>query len=269
MNDNTQLYLELIKKCLTDTIYKRKGVFEVPLPKLLHFLNIKFFKGYKFSINQSTKYKASDRETGKDWPVYAHTMIGIKRIENIQFLIEDILKNNIPGDLIEAGVWRGGAVIFMRAMLKAYDITNRIVWVADSFEGLPAPDSQKYPQDKEISLNRITFLNVSLEEVKNNFKVYGLLDEQVRFLKGWFKDTLPKANIKKLSLIRADGDMYESTMDILINLYPKLSKGGYVIIDDYESLTQCKLAVSDFRKLNHIKDKMIPIDGLSVYWKKT
>lgn len=114
----------------------------------------------------------------------ADTMIGLKRLDNIQFCVENVLKDNIQGDLIETGVWRGGACIFMRAILAAYGITDRRVFVADSFEGLPKLDEKEYPQDKEDKLCIERFLSLSKEEVENNFRRYGLLDEQVVFLKG-------------------------------------------------------------------------------------
>jgi len=209
------------------------------------------------------------RETGYDRPKTAHTMIGLKRLENTQFCVEDVLRNNIPGDLVEAGMWRGGAAIFMQAILKAHGIKNRIVWAADSFEGLPEPNVEKYPQDKWSEFHSDKELKIPLKTVKDNFKRYGLLDGQVRFLKGWFHDTLPQAPIEKLAVIKLDGDMYESTMEGLVNLYPKLSPGGYVIIDDYLSIQNCHQAVDDYRKSHDIKDKIIPIDWTGVYWQRS
>ncbi len=74
------------------------------------------------------------RMEGRDWPLLGHTMIGIKRLDNLQFCVERVLADDVPGDLIETGVWRGGATIFMRAILKAHGVTDRRVWVADSGE---------------------------------------------------------------------------------------------------------------------------------------
>ena len=156
----------------------------------------------------------------------------------------------------------------MRAALKAYRDGTRQVWVADSFEGLPKPDG-RYPQDegdRHWTMNHV--LAVSLDEVKSNFSRYGLLDERVHFLKGWFKDTLPNAPIERLALLRVDGDMYSSTMDSLLNLYPRLTTGGYVIIDDYGGIDACRKAVDDFRGGTRIETPITPIDRLGVYWKK-
>lgn len=207
------------------------------------------------------------KEEGRIWPGYADTMIGLKRIENIQFSVETVIRECVEGDLIETGVWRGGACIFMRAILAAYGIEDRKVYVADSFEGLPKADVEKFPADKDDTHYVQRFLAVSQEEVENNFIRYGLLDGQVVFLKGWFKDTLPHAPIEKLAVLRLDGDMYGSTMDALMNLYPKLSKGGFCIIDDY-ALPGCKKAVDDFREENGIHTEMKVVDWTGRYWRK-
>ena len=234
------LYLDLMKRCLTDLIY----------------------------MDRSEPTAIETREKGQDWPRSAHTMIGLKRLNNIQFCLENVLAGNIPGDIIETGVWRGGATIFMRAILKAYDIRDRIVWVADSFEGLPRPNREKYPQDANSTLYTFDYLTVPIEEVKADFESYGLLDDQVRFLKGWFKDTLPHAPIEKLALIRLDGDLYESTMDALTHLYPKLSVGGYLIVDDFGAVPGCQEAVEDYRRQYCIGEDIVKIDWTGIYWRR-
>ena len=211
---------------------------------------------------------AEARENGTDWPETAETMIGLKRLDNLQQAITDVLKQKVPGDLIECGVWRGGATIFMRAVRQTYGDNERNVWVADSFQGLPKPDEQKFPDDKGINLNESPELAVSIEQVKANFRRYGVLDDRVKFLAGWFKDTLPKAPIEKLSVLRVDGDLYESTWEALEALYPKLSVGGYCIVDDYGALAACKKAVEDFRSRNNITAELKKIDWTGVYWRR-
>ena len=199
---------------------------------------------------------------------FPHSMIGRKRMDNIQYCIECILADDVPGDLIETGVWRGGATIFMRGMLAAHGVNDRTVWVADSFEGVPAPS---YPQDEGLRLDKsvLPVLAVSLEKVQRLFERYGLLDDQVRFLKGWFKDTLPNAPIERLSLLRLDGDLYESTMDALNALYDKVAVGGFIIVDDYNAVASCRQAVEEFRQQRQIEDEVTPIDAVSVFWRKT
>jgi len=195
-------------------------------------------------------------------------MIGLMRLDNLQQCIIDVLKSKIPGDLIECGAWRGGATILMRAVLQAYGVKDRKVWVADSFQGLPKPDIQNYPADKGIDLSEIDELAVSVDQVKANFRRYSLLDDQVKFLVGWFKDSLPKAPIERLSVLRVDGDLYESTWEALQYLYPKLSIGGYCIVDDYGAIAACRRAVEDFRKANKITSELKKIDWTGVYWRR-
>jgi O-methyltransferase len=113
----------------------------------------------------------------------------------------------------------------------------------------------------------VDYLKVSLEAVKANFEKFGLLDDQVRFLKGWFCDTLPNAPIQRLAILRLDGDLYSSTMDALNSLYHRVSPGGYVIVDDYFSWPSCRQAVTDFLEKNHIDAEMKAVDGAGAYWK--
>lgn len=155
----------------------------------------------------------------------------------------------------------------MRAILAAYGIEDRKVYVADSFEGLPKPAPDSFPADKDDIHYIHQFLAVSQQQVESNFKKYGLLDDQVVFLKGWFKNTLPNAPMEKLAILRLDGDMYSSTIDALTNLYPKLSKGGFCIIDDY-ALSGCKKAVYDYRAEHGIVAEIKAVDWTGAYWRK-
>lgn len=243
--DARDLYIDLLKKCVANTIY---------------------CDGDQMS-GKITPYDQNSRTFGLDWPEKAHTMIGLKRLDNIDYCLREILANNIAGDCIETGVWRGGATILMRGILKAFQDKTRKVWVADSFAGLPPPNPNKYPHDRDYFFNISTALAISIEEVKGNFAKYDLLDDQVVFLKGLFSQTLPYAPIGQLALLRLDGDLYESTMDALVNLYDKVSVGGFVIIDDY-GIPCCAQAVHDFRTSRNIQDPIIPIERGGVYWKK-
>lgn len=246
MQDAKSLYLDLLKRCLANTIYQDSGILR----------------------GERRAFDIRVRGQGQDWPAVAHTMIGIKRLDALHFCIEDVLRRSVPGDLIETGVWRGGAAIFMRGALKAHGVTDRTVWAADSFAGLPPPNVEKYPQDAGYNFHKFQELAVPLEEVQENFRRYGLLDEQVKFLKGWFRDTLPAAPIRRLAVLRLDGDLYESTMDALTHLYPKLESGGYAIIDDYGDVTACRQAVDDYRRAQRIDAEMVQIDLTGVFWQK-
>ena len=266
-----ELYLDLLKKCLTRSIFGER--FRA-LPRDQRDLFVrtmsKWLAGKDLQIVRATEFDPAARAEGLDWPEEAETMIGLRRLQNLQDCIIDVLTNDVQGDLIETGVWRGGATIFMRGVLKAFGDRERTVWVADSFEGLPPPRPELYPADKGADFYLSNdVLGVSLEEVKENFARYDLLDDRVRFLKGWFADTLPNAPIERLAVLRLDGDLYESTMTALESLYPKLSVGGYVIIDDYApSLPCCVQAVDDFRCANNITEEMISTGHYGVFWKR-
>ena len=210
----------------------------------------------------------TQREFGVDWPGHAETMVGLRRLDNVEHCVHNVIRDNVPGDLVEAGVWRGGTAIFMRAVLAAYDEPVRRVWVADSFEGLPRPNADNFPADAGLDYTIHPELAVGVEQVRANFAKYGLLDDRVRFLPGWFKDTLPSAPIERLAVMRLDGDLYESTMDALEALYPRLSVGGYCIIDDYGALEACRRAVDDYRTANRITEEIRPVDWTGAYWQR-
>ena len=220
--------------------------------------------------DQDPEYSLEKRANGLDWPQHAHTMIGLARMDHLWELAEIVLADDIPGDFIETGVWRGGACIFMRGILKANGVTDRSVWVADSFQGFPeeAFTVEGYGHDQ-------AHLAVTLEQVRHNFDLYGLLDDQVRFLPGWFADTLPAADIGQVAILRLDGDLYPSTMDALDCLYPKLAPGGFIIIDDW-ILPYCRKAVEDYRDRHGISEPVMPVPGskrgelhdIAVFWRK-
>ncbi len=196
-------------------------------------------------------------------------MIGMERLTSLQQCVETVLAEDIPGDLVECGVWRGGACILMRAVLAAYGDETRSVWLADSFAGLPRPDAATYKADKGQRGDLFAgILAVSETEVRENFRRYGLLDDQVRFLPGWFKDTLHGAPIDRIAVLRLDGDLYESTIQALEALYPRLSPGGFCIIDDYHALRSCRQAVTDYRAKHGVSAEIVDIDWTCVLWRK-
>jgi hypothetical protein len=222
--DAAGLYLDLLKKSLTDTLGGAEPDVEAGRARFaVDFLN-HYIRGR------------------------AVTMLPRARLDQLQACIEDVLRRGVPGDLLEAGVWRGGAAILMRAVLRVHGVADRSVWAADSFEGLPEPDAARFPKE-----------------------AYGLLDEHVRFLPGWFKDTLPQAPIGRLAVLRLDGDYHESTRDCLVHLYDRLSPGGYLIVDDYgeDDWTDCRAAVDGFRAERGIAEPMVQVDRRCWYWQRS
>jgi O-methyltransferase len=273
--DPRELYLDLLKQALTRTLFEDSdqilGVSTASRPgvkwRLLNGV-ARVLGSAGFEVVRKRPFDRAVREVGADWPARAESMIGLRRMDNLQHCVETVLRDGVPGDLIETGVWRGGAAIFMRAILQAYGETGRTVWAADSFRGLPPPDPHRYPADTEDRHFIQDALRVGVDQVKDNFRRYGLLDDQVRFLVGWFKDTLPTAPIDELAILRLDGDMYESTMQALTALYPKLSPGGYCIVDDYGAVPGCRQAVADYRQAHGITEPITAIDWAGSFWRR-
>jgi hypothetical protein len=261
-------YIDLLKHAVAHTLYgqtaslvnrpsgARKTLKRLAFDRLAH-------RGIALVRLRDAK---AARETGADWPLFGQTMIGHARLENIRVCVERVLADDVPGDFIETGAWRGGASIFMRGILQAHEVSDRKVYVADSFAGMPRPDG-RYPLDHGSRAHLEEQVAVSLDMVQENFRRYGLLDEQVQFLEGWFRDTLPSVRGRTWAIVRLDGDMYQSTMDALENLYDDLSPGGYLIVDDY-SLHPCREAVMAFRQERQIGDPIHEIDWTGVYWRK-
>jgi hypothetical protein len=213
-------------------------------------------------------FQPDKRAKGLDWAYLGMTMTGGARLDNVRLLLEDVVYRNIPGDYIETGVWRGGSSIFARAVLRSLNEGGRMSYVCDSFKGLPPGDKKLHPRDR--GWNLFPYLEESAEEVAKNFRESGVLDSNVVFAKGFFNETMPPlaSRIKRLAVMRLDGDMYESTVDVLYHLYDKLGVGGYVIIDDWFGFP-AKTACEDFFRVHNINPEINVIDETAAYWKKT
>jgi Macrocin-O-methyltransferase (TylF) len=263
-----QLYTDLMKRILANTIYEDNPTFPSDMNVLEENQADTMRPNMEGLSQHRLAFDADHRAGGLDVPSVAHTMIGIRRLDNIQECVEKVLQDDIPGDFIETGVWRGGACILMRAILNALGVENRNVWLADSFAGVPVTSDKSHPLDQDMKFHNLNWvLSCSEDQVRQNFARYGLLDEQVKFLPGMFADTLPTAPINQLAVLRLDGDLYESTMDALVNLYPKVSVGGFVIVDDY-LIPACKQAVHDYRHEHGIDETIEVVDVTGVYWRR-
>lgn len=245
-------YLDLLKGVITDTIWRTE---------------------LDFDEIDKDRFVATFIERYIDGP--AICMLPRVRLDSLQHLVSDVICRGIPGDLIEAGVWRGGTGIFLRALLKCFGETKRVVWLADSFEGLPAPDEKLFPREAEVHRGAVMskayrHFAVGLPEVMRNFSQFDLLDENVQFIKGWFGEALPSAPLTSLCLARIDADYYMSTWDALSHLYPLLEPGGVVIVDDYGETgwTYCKEAVDEFRSQHSIRSELTYVDRSCVWWMK-
>lgn len=279
-------YLRLLKNTLSNTHYR--SLEEIPLTaseiglaeEVLINLRARFAEGASAgTIPQSEEVRSFlDGFTPEFGAAYARsnqlqslTLLEASSLDNVEWCVRSVLEREIPGDLIECGVWRGGTCILMRALLKALGDSRRKVWVADSFQGLPEPDPDVSPLDtlSHEFLKLVGGFRVSLEGVQKNFAAFELLDRQVRFLPGWFCDTLPEAPIERLAVMRLDADYYESTVQALEALYSKLSPGGYVIVDDYGILPLgARRAVDEFRSRHAIESPLVFANRAVAYWEK-
>ena len=273
-----EAYLDLLKRVLTASVYEESAwIYLDPKPPVFadtgnpldyakqywEYWTLRSLRKKSIVAAQVKPFDPHVRHEGRDWPCFGYTMIGRRRLDNVHQCVVDVLDNAIEGDFLEAGAWRGGTSIFMRALLEVYGVRDRKVWVADSFQGLPKPADENDGAD----FSEIEILSVSLEQVKANFARFGLLDDQVAFLRGWFCDTLPNAPVEKVALLRLDGDMYSSTIDTLTSLYEKVSPGGYVIVDDYHSWESCRRAVHDFLDQRSLQPEIRTIDWAGAYWR--
>jgi O-methyltransferase/8-demethyl-8-(2,3-dimethoxy-alpha-L-rhamnosyl)tetracenomycin-C 4'-O-methyltransferase len=190
------------------------------------------------------------------------TLLSQRQLDLVERSILDVERRGVPGDFIEAGVWRGGVIILMRAMLNAHNIARRKVVAADSFAGIPKNtralnDPVDGWRDRWVA---------SLEEVKQNVARFGLLDERIEFLPGFFSETLTALAGRQFALMRLDSDSYDSVEESLVYLYPLLSKGGVIIIDDWH-LVGCKAAVENYRARHGVAEQIQVEDG-NAYWVK-
>eukprot|EP00419_Tripos_fusus_P004927 CAMPEP_0172692072 /NCGR_PEP_ID=MMETSP1074-20121228/24983_1 /TAXON_ID=2916 /ORGANISM="Ceratium fusus, Strain PA161109" /LENGTH=410 /DNA_ID=CAMNT_0013512205 /DNA_START=29 /DNA_END=1258 /DNA_ORIENTATION=- len=244
------------------------GVRDILTGATLKTRSIQFPEGKKASpFNEKVRWK------GGDWCEYCFTMAGGARVQNVRDLVEETITKNVPGDWLEAGAWRGGCSIMARVVQNVMgEDANRRTYVCDSFSGLPlastSADNDNWHQQH--------FLEVSQSEVEGNFKRFVPLDDNVRFRKGYFSESLPKvreellAQGRQLAVLRGDGDMYESYMDILYNLYEFVPVGGYFICDDCHGIPGAQRAIDDFRKHNAIGDpiQIISDSAGGSFWRK-
>jgi len=260
-------YLSLLNNVLTASLYPESAWLllkpsDAP-GKRIRAAICKALARRGYGLVKFRPFDPEKREKGLDWPMFGYSMAGRLRLENIRFCLERVQNEGIPGDFVECGVWRGGASIFAKGVLNYLSDETRKVWLCDSFQGMPAQRAE----DK-VDPDIVGRVAASLEDVRANFGRFGLLDDRVEFVKGWFCDSLPAAPIKTISVLRLDGDYYSSTMDALSSLYDKVSPGGFVIVDDYHAFKSCEQAITDFCEQRQIKPALVKIDDTAVYFQK-
>lgn len=267
-------YLDLLKSALVNTLYAEH---ELRIEWLeLHgpgtdIASARKLRDIRYANGKEFAELLACKTDGRNWKSrvtrFSHTMVGMRRLQNLEWCADRVFSEGVPGDFMEAGVCQGGASIFMRALQVAHGEDHRRMWVADSFQGLPEPSSE-FDKGYDFQEARQPWLAATLETVRDNFATYGLLSETVNFLPGWFADTLKAAPVEALALLRIDADLYASTRDVLQALYDKLTPGGFIIVDDYYAFLPCRRAVDEFRNQRGITEPLTRIDWTAVFWRK-
>ncbi len=238
-----EAYIDLIKRSITNYGYLGG---DVP------------FENYRCVVH----YELTEAKWKIDPVARPITLLSKKQLDLVEQCVLSVEARGVHGDFIEAGIWRGGVIILMRALLAAHNIGNRKVVAADSFTGIPKNaralnDPVDQWRDRWVA---------PIDEVKQNIARFGLLDDRVAFLPGFFADTLPHLGEQKFALMRLDSDSYDSVEESLVYLYPRLSPGGIVIIDDWH-LVGCKTAVMNYRARHNVGEEIKVYDS-NAYWIK-
>ena len=269
-------YLDLLVRALVNLIYPEHEVrlhhLERQGPEPERTDTSRKLRDIRYSHAEELADLIARKHDGRIWEGkvtrYSHTMVGVRRLENLERCAARVFADGVPGDFLEAGVCQGGAAIFLRALQVAYDEPWRRTWVADSFEGLPVPE-HPIDADYDFSETHQPWLAADLETVQANFRTYDLLSDAVRFLPGWFRDTLPAAPVEQLAILRIDADLYASTRDVLVALYDRVAPGGFVVVDDYWTFDPCRTAVDEFLAEQGVAPALRRIDQDATYWRKT
>jgi len=189
-------------------------------------------------------------------PCKPYTMTSVQRMYGLYQSVNYILDNNIPGDFVECGVWRGGSSMIIAKLLVKKKVKNRRIYLYDTFEGMSEPTQNDFDLDGKMATDLLNeniedkensvWCLASLPDVQKNLRSTGIADNQLVFIKGKVEDTIPSTCPEKISFLRLDTDWYESTKHELIYLYPILEKNGVLIIDDYGHWGGCRKAVDEY-----------------------
>jgi len=174
------------------------------------------------------------------------TMVTNKNLLTLHKLVQKVNRLNVPGDIVECGVWNGGSAAIM-ALADAQDVHNtkkRVIWLFDSFQGLPPAT------EKDVNVKRENYFagwnKGEISNVEQVFRKLGLCLDRVKIVPGWFDSTLRTAAIDQIAVLHIDADWYESVKLVLDVFYEKVAPGGYIILNDYGTWRGCDQAVEDF-----------------------
>ncbi len=227
----------------------------------------------KIFKSENTDYSHYPDFTKEDWEIInfvrPYTMTSLERLKSLSDAVSYVVENGIEGDFVECGTWKGGSVMCMQKKLISLNKNDRNFWVFDTFEGMPEPEeidktfnntSAKKLLEADDKKETTIWSYSNFEETSGNILTAGYPANKINFIKGMVEDTIPTTPIESIALLRLDTDWYSSTKLELEHLYPKLVKGGILIIDDYGHWEGCKKAVDEYFSINKIPVFMSRID---------
>jgi O-methyltransferase len=207
--------------------------------------------GYKISRVPSFA-RAPESDVAVCKSVRKYTMTTRARILELIYATRYVTRFHIPGALVECGVWRGGSVMAMLRTLMNAGVTDRDLWLFDTFEGMTPPSAADGNEEIELSKRyerpdgSSNWSRSELDEVKKNVLMCGYPEKRIRFVKGKVEETIPANAPDEIALLRLDTDWYESTKHELEHLYPRLVVGGVLILDDYGAWQGSRQATDEY-----------------------
>ncbi|WP_166963673.1 TylF/MycF/NovP-related O-methyltransferase [Yeosuana marina] len=236
------------------------------IKKIRKIIYNRFFKEYKKKPVSSAVINYSDIQIDEKRiidEVAEFTLTNPERIVSLIRAVKHIEKYGIEGDIVECGVWKGGSVMAALKSLESLKNFTRDIYLYDTFEGMSEPtevdksvrgeSATKAFFNKDEIWNRIECFS-TLNEVENNISKINYPNEKIHFIKGKVEDTIPNVKIpERIAILRLDTDWYESTKHEMEHLFPRLVKGGIIIIDDYGHWQGCKQAVDEYLSENKIE----------------
>lgn len=211
-------------------------------------------------------FEPADIET---WhAVSPYTMTSPERVFALRSAVHYVVQNGIPGDIVECGVWKGGSMMAVARTLRELGDSSRMLYLFDTFEGMPPPTAADVDHAGEEARTRLrrsgkddnVWAIAPLEQVKRAVLSVGYDPAKIRFVQGRVEDSIPGEAPPTISLLRLDTDWYESTRHELIHLFPRLSRGGVLIIDDYGHWQGARRATDEYLAQNRIKLLLNRID---------
>jgi O-methyltransferase len=197
-------------------------------------------------------FSEADRELCER--VAPYTMTTPPRIHALARAVEYVVGARIPGAIVECGVWRGGSMMAVALTLLRAGVSDRELWLYDTYAGMTAPGdadvcySGERASDLLVEKERASevWAYASLEEVRSAMRGTGYPESRIRFIEGPVEETVPKAMPDKIALLRLDTDWYQSTKHELVHLYPRLVVGGVLLLDDYGYWEGQRQAVDEY-----------------------